>query len=58
MKKILAFTLIFFSTISSINAEEVKRIFVAFGWMCMRGLKSYKSSLYQKLSKGEHSEKN
>jgi protein-disulfide isomerase len=28
MKKILAFTLIFFSTISSINAEEIKRIFV------------------------------
>ena len=28
MKKILAFTLIFFSTISSINAQEIKRIFV------------------------------
>ena len=28
MKKILAFTLIFFCTISSINAEEIKRIFV------------------------------
>jgi protein-disulfide isomerase len=28
MKKILAFTLIFFSTISSINAGEIKRIFV------------------------------
>jgi len=28
MKKLLAFTLIFFSTISSINAEEIKRIFV------------------------------
>ena len=28
MKKILAVTLIFFSTISSINAEEIKRIFV------------------------------
>ena len=28
MKKILAFTLIFLSTISSINAEEIKRIFV------------------------------
>tara|TARA_E500000331_G_scaffold150080_1_gene146031 strand:- start:328 stop:906 length:579 start_codon:yes stop_codon:yes gene_type:complete len=28
MKKILAFTLIFFSTISNINAEEIKRIFV------------------------------
>ena len=28
MKKFLAFTLIFFSTISSINAEEIKRIFV------------------------------
>ena len=28
MKKILTFTLIFFSTISSINAEEIKRIFV------------------------------
>ena len=28
MKKILAFTLIFFSTISGINAEEIKRIFV------------------------------
>ena len=28
MKKILAFTLIFFSTISSINADEIKRIFV------------------------------
>ena len=28
MKKILAFTLIFFSTLSSINAEEIKRIFV------------------------------
>jgi len=28
MKKILAFTMIFFSTISSINAEEIKRIFV------------------------------
>jgi protein-disulfide isomerase len=28
MKKILAFTLIFFSTISSINAEEIKRISV------------------------------
>ena len=28
MKKILAFTLIFFYTISSINAEEIKRIFV------------------------------
>ena len=28
MKKILAFTLIFLSTISSINAQEVKRIFV------------------------------
>ena len=28
MKKILAFTLIFFSTISSINAEEIKRILV------------------------------
>jgi protein-disulfide isomerase len=28
MKKILAFTLVFFSTISSINAEEIKRIFV------------------------------
>ena len=28
MKKILAFTLIFVSTISSINAEEIKRIFV------------------------------
>ena len=27
MKKILAFTLIFFCTISSINAEEIKRIF-------------------------------
>ena len=28
MKKILAFTIIFFCTISSINAEEIKRIFV------------------------------
>ena len=28
MKKILAFTLIFFCTISSINAQEIKRIFV------------------------------
>ena len=28
MKKFLAFTLIFFSTISNINAEDVKRIFV------------------------------
>ena len=28
MKKFLAFALIFFSTISSINAEEIKRIFV------------------------------
>ena len=28
MKKFLAFTLIFFSTISSINAQEIKRIFV------------------------------
>ena len=28
MKKILAFTLIFFSTFSSINAQEIKRIFV------------------------------
>ncbi|WP_023647995.1 thioredoxin domain-containing protein [Candidatus Pelagibacter ubique] len=28
MKKILAFTLIFFCTISNINAEEIKRIFV------------------------------
>jgi len=28
MKKILTFTLIFLSTISSINAEEIKRIFV------------------------------
>ena len=28
MKKTLAFTLIFFCTISSINAEEIKRIFV------------------------------
>ena len=28
MKKFLAFTLIFFSTISNINAEEIKRIFV------------------------------
>ena len=28
MKKFLAFTLIFFSSISSINAEEIKRIFV------------------------------
>ncbi|MDA9152943.1 DsbA family protein [Candidatus Pelagibacter sp.] len=28
MKKILAFTLIFLSTISSINAQEIKRIFV------------------------------
>ena len=28
MKKILAFTLIFFSTISSIKADEIKRIFV------------------------------
>ncbi len=28
MKKLLAFTLIFFSTISIINAEEIKRIFV------------------------------
>ena len=28
MKKLLAFTLIFFSTISSIKAEEIKRIFV------------------------------
>ena len=28
MKKILAFTLIFFSTISNINADEIKRIFV------------------------------
>jgi len=28
MKKILAFTLIFLSTISSINAKEIKRIFV------------------------------
>ena len=28
MKRILAFTLIFFCTISSINAEEIKRIFV------------------------------
>ena len=28
MKKILAFTLIFVSTISSINAQEIKRIFV------------------------------
>ena len=28
MKKILAFTLVFFCTISSINAEEIKRIFV------------------------------
>ncbi len=28
MKKILTFTFIFFSTISSINAEEIKRIFV------------------------------
>ncbi|MDB3904761.1 DsbA family protein [Candidatus Pelagibacter sp.] len=28
MKKILAFTFIFFCTISSINAEEIKRIFV------------------------------
>ena len=28
MKKILAFTLIFFISISSINAEEIKRIFV------------------------------
>jgi len=28
MKKILAFTLTFFCTISSINAEEIKRIFV------------------------------
>ena len=28
MKKILAFTLIFLSTISNINAEEIKRIFV------------------------------
>ena len=28
MKKILAFTLIFFCTISSINAEEIKRIYV------------------------------
>jgi len=28
MKKFLAFTLIFFCTISSINAEEIKRIFV------------------------------
>jgi protein-disulfide isomerase len=28
MKKILVFTLIFFSTISSINAQEIKRIFV------------------------------
>ena len=28
MKKILAFTLIFFCTISRINAEEIKRIFV------------------------------
>ena len=28
MKKILAFTLILFSTISNINAEEIKRIFV------------------------------
>ena len=28
MKKILAFTLIFFSTLSNINAEEIKRIFV------------------------------
>ena len=28
MKKILAFTLIFFSTTLSINAEEIKRIFV------------------------------
>ena len=26
MKKILAFTLIFFSTISNINADEIKRI--------------------------------
>ena len=28
MKKILSFTLIFFCTVSSINAEEIKRIFV------------------------------
>ena len=28
MRKFLAFTLIFFSTISNINAEEIKRIFV------------------------------
>jgi protein-disulfide isomerase len=28
MKKLIAFTLIFFSSISSINAEEIKRIFV------------------------------
>ena len=28
MKKILAFTLIFFSTLSNINAEEIKRIYV------------------------------
>src|SRR6056300_902201 len=28
MKKIIAFTLIFFSSISSINAEEIKRIYV------------------------------
>ena len=28
MKKLIAFTLIFFSSISSINAEEIKRIYV------------------------------
>jgi hypothetical protein len=40
------------------KGNKVKRIFIAFGWMCMRGLKSYKTSFYQKLSKREHSEKN
>ena len=40
------------------KGNKVKRIFIAFGWMCMRGLKSYKSSFYQKLSKGERSEEN